>query len=317
MVIEKLNEKYIEEAVKLAQADYDMERKYVQALYDNDFKNELTQCLIDAFKCKYGALALENGKLKGFMGFLGPWDGHFGNVKGVFSPLFANAFSGENRGKTASRLFQHTSEEMVADGILSFAICTYSHNFDVTTSLTMNGFGVMCSDAIRKVDIPLNVEINTDYFYEEIHYSEAGCLLKLKNSLVRHMRKSPAYLPCSELTEDEFKKLCNMNKSRFFIVKDRLEVLGYVEVTNDGETFISEAPDMLNICGAYLDENYRGKNLFQSLLAFTLDKIKNNGVKYLGVDCETINPNAMRFWGKYFDSYTYSFHRRIDERIII
>ena len=32
-------------------------------------------------------------------------------------------------------------------------------------------------------------------------------------------------------------------------------------------------------------------------------------------DCETLNPTALNFWGKYFDPYTYSFARRIDERI--
>lgn len=44
--------------------------------------------------------------------------------------------------------------------------------------------------------------------------------------------------------------------------------------------------------------------------------MKNDGIKRIGVDCETINPTAFRFWGKYFDSYTYSFIRRIDERIM-
>ncbi|WP_346928919.1 hypothetical protein [Clostridium sp.] len=31
---------------------------------------------------------------------------------------------------------------------------------------------------------------------------------------------------------------------------------------------------------------------------------------------KTINPTALRFWEKYFDSYTYSFVRRVDERIL-
>jgi len=47
-------------------------------------------------------------------------------------------------------------------------------------------------------------------------------------------------------------------------------------------------------------------------------KENNNIIGYIeiGVDCETLNPNALRFWGKHFDNYTYSFARRIDERII-
>jgi len=66
----------------------------------------------DMFKSKYGVVAVEKGKLLGYLAFWGGWDGQFGNVKGSFSPLFANAITGVNRGKTASLLFQHASEEM-------------------------------------------------------------------------------------------------------------------------------------------------------------------------------------------------------------
>lgn len=34
-----------------------------------------------------------------------------------------------------------------------------------------------------------------------------------------------------------------------------------------------------------------------------------------GVDCETLNPTALRFWRKYFRPYTYSYIRRLDERV--
>jgi hypothetical protein len=48
---------------------------------------------------------------------------------------------------------------------------------------------------------------------------------------------------------------------------------------------------------------------------FIADKLKAEGVTYLGVDYETLNPTALNFWSKYFKPYTFSFARRIDERI--
>mgnify|MGYP000164355539 CR=1 FL=1 len=316
MLFEKLNEKYVEDAVKIAQAEYNMEQKYIEALYEKDYKDILTETLKDMFRSKYGAVAVERGKLLGYLGFWGGLDGQFGNVKGSFSPLFANAISGENRGKTISQLFEHVSEKMVREEILSFAICTYSHDVEITSSLTMNGFGIRCADAIRNVDKPLNINPNTEYNYEEIHYNDAGCLLSLKNDLVKHLRASPTYFPNDEFSEKDFMILCNKRKSRFFIAKDKLDVIGYIEIMNDGENFITVEPDMLNICGAYLKEKYRGKNILQSILLFTLEALKKDGIKRIGVDCETINPTALRFWGKYFDNYTYSFIRRVDERIL-
>jgi len=316
MIFEKFNEKYLDEAVKLAKAQYNMEQKHIEALYEKDYYDVLTDLLNDIFKINKGLVAIEKGKVLGYLGFWNGRNGHFGNVKGSYSPLFANAYGGENRDKIASLLFQHVSEEMIKEEILSYAICIYGHDTEVMSTLTMNGFGIRCSDAIRNVNKPLNIQINTEYTYEEIHYSEAVCLLSLKNSLMRHLRKSPTYFPNEEFSEESFVAMCNNRKSRFFVVKDNSDIIGYIEIMSDGETFITEEPDMLNICGAYLKENYRGENIFQSLLSFILETLKNEGIKRLGVDCEIINPTALRFWGKYFDSYTYSFVRRIDERIL-
>jgi len=202
MIFEKLDEKYIEDAVKLAEAQYNMEQKHIEALYQKDYKEILTVSLQDIFKGKYGAVAVEAGKVLGYLSFWGGFNGQFGNVKGSFSPMFANAYKGENRGKIASLLFQHASEKMIKEEILSYAICAYSHDTEIMTTLTMNGFGIRCSDAIRNVEKPLNIQINTDYSYDEIHYSKAGCLLSLKNSLARHLRKSPTYLPNEEFSEE-------------------------------------------------------------------------------------------------------------------
>lgn len=304
MIFEKLNEKYIEDAVKLAQAEYNMEQKQIEALYEKDYKDILTNSLNDMLNSKYGVVAVERGKLIGYLGFWGGWNGHFGKVRGSFSPLFANAIGGENRGKTASLLFQYASEEMIKEEILSFAICTYSHDVEVMASLTMNGFGIRCTDAIRNVDKSFHIPLNTEYTYEEIHYSNADCLLSLKNSLVRHLRKSPTYFPNDEFSEGNFTEMCLIRRSRFFVIKNKLEIIGYVEIMKDGETFITEEPDMLSIGGAYLKESYRGKNILQSLLSFVFETVKNEGIKRIGVDYETINPNALRFWGKYFNSYT-------------
>ena len=316
MIFEKLNEKYLEDAVRLAQAQYNMEQKHIEALYEKNYNDVLTDLLSDIFKNKHGLVAVERGKVLGYLSFWRSVNGHFGNVKGSFSPLFANTYSGENRGKIASLLFQYVSEEMIKEEILSYAICLYSHDAQVMKSLTMNGFGIRCGDGIRNINKPLNVEINTEYSYEEIHYSKAGCLLSLSNSLVRHMRKSPTYFLNEELSEEEFNEKCYNRQSRFFIAKDKSEIIGYLEVTNDGETFITEEPDYLHICGAYLKENYRGENIIQSLLSVVIETLKKDGINRLGVDFETINPTALRFWEKYFDSYTYSFVRRIDERIL-
>ncbi|MGN1181187.1 MAG: GNAT family N-acetyltransferase, partial [Suilimivivens sp.] len=62
-------------------------------------------------------------------------------------------------------------------------------------------------------------------------------------------------------------------------------------------------------------EEYRSKGVAKQLLDAMARRCMKEGKSYLGVDYETINPTALRFWTKYFEPYTYSFIRRIDERI--
>lgn len=51
------------------------------------------------------------------------------------------------------------------------------------------------------------------------------------------------------------------------------------------------------------------------MLDYAVDILEKEGYTRLGVDFESINPTADRFWSKYFTAYTQGVVRRIDERI--
>ena len=91
--------------------------------------------------------------------------------------------------------------------------------------------------------------------------------------------------------------------------------IGYMAITTGGENFLTENDEIYSICGAYAKKEYRSLKIANMLLDQIIEICKRDNKTYLGVDCETINPTALRFWGKHFTNYTYFFHRRIDERI--
>lgn len=310
-------QKYVEEAVELAMIEYENECTANKQLLVKNYRDTYKELISLIFKGKYGLVAVEDEKLVGYLMFWGGSEGHFGNVKGSFSPLFGSAFGGRDRQKTASLLFENISKIMIKDEILSFAICKYAHDKEIAEALILNGFGIRCSDAIRDLSKIDELKINSGCKYEEISYKKAGILLNLKNGLVKHLNSSPVYFPNPEFTAEKFAELCKKRKSRFFVAYDAGDKpVGYIEVSNDGETFISEDSDVLNICGTYVDFDYRNSSVAKELLNYTMKKLADEGVKYLGVDCETLNPTALRFWAKHFESYTYSFVRRVDERIL-
>lgn len=316
---EKFSETYIDEAVGLALCELEAERKHCPDLPDDNFTEKLTDLLHWLSSQPFGKVAICDGRLVGYLLFGGPWDGFFGNVKGVYSMLGGSAFSYEykNRGRLASMLFEQVAEDFVKSGAYSCAICRYAHDTDTARSFVFNGFGIRCSDAIReisKLNVPINLEAVT---FRELAADEFRAVEKLQGGLNKHLRNAPVFFPPKgDNFESWFASWIRKETMRIFVAKVDNEVIGFISINDTAENFITEYSGMKNICGAFFEEEYRGNGLAQALLAYVYDTLKAEGVTHLGVDCETLNPTALHFWGKHFTSYTYSFTRRIDERCV-
>lgn len=138
----------------------------------------------------------------------------------------------------------------------------------------------------------------------------------MQRGLHRHLLHAPVFFPLPDCGfEAWFSEWISRETMRIFAAKADGKVVGFISVDEYGEYFITEYDRMKNICGAYFMEEYRGIGIAQGLLAFVRDTLMAEGVTHLGVDCETMNPTALRFWTKNFTPYTYSFARRIDERV--
>lgn len=310
----KVDSNYVSEAVALAMTEYDRECTKCGQLIKSNYKEKLQELIENLFQTKYGIMALEKGKLIGYLCFYGPWDGFFGEVKGAFSPLGGSAFTGNDRNKMASLLFEKVSEELIKDEICSMAICIYAHDEEIAKSFVMNGFGIRCSDAIRDLKVNTDMHMKFDNIsFSELERGKYRDIRLLKVELAKHLSKGPIFLPTRISTIEEW---LNNDERRIFVAKENNEIIGYIEVGDEGENFITENKSMRSICGAYFMKEYRNNEIAANLLNYICEVLKSECICHLGVDCETLNPNALRFWGKYFQKYTYSFHRRIDERII-
>lgn len=314
MEFKKVNVEYVDDAIELALNEYNNECEKCGQLIKDNYKDKLKELVTELFKSKYGMVAIEDSKLIGYISFWDIRNEFFGECKGVFSPLGGNAFAGKDRNKLASLLFEKISQRLVDDGITSIAICRYAHDEEIQRSLVFNGFGIRCSDAVRDLnEIFEEKEIDKNISFCEIKKEEYKYIRDLKKGLITHLSKAPIFFftKPSDIEEN-----LNNNTDRIFVAKDADQIIGYIQIGNRGETFITENKFMKSICGTYLKPEYRNKNISEGLLHYVCNKLKEEGIASLGVDCETLNPTAFRFWGKYFENYTYSFHRRIDERII-
>ncbi|MBQ7981357.1 MAG: GNAT family N-acetyltransferase [Oscillospiraceae bacterium] len=316
ITFEKFTEKHIDEAVKLALAELEAERTHCPDLPCEDFSQHLTGILQWLSDQPFGKAAMCDEKLVGYLIFAGPWDGFFGDVKGVFSPLGGSAFSYEyeNRGRLASMLFASVAEEFVKQNVFSCALSRYAHDEEAAKSFILNGFGIRCSDFVRELSEFDSQTNSYNAVFKELSADEFKAVEQLQRGLHKHLAGAPAFYPSDDFDE-WFENWIKSDSMRIFAAEADGRIIGFISTDDTAENFITEHDKMKNICGAYFDENYRSNGIAQGLLAFIADTLKAEGVTHLGVDCETLNPTALNFWGKYFEPYTYSFARRIDERI--
>jgi GNAT superfamily N-acetyltransferase len=89
--------------------------------------------------------------------------------------------------------------------------------------------------------------------------------------------------------------------------------IGFIRLEPTAETFLSDHSSVMNVKGMYVVENERGNGVGTLLLNTVQKWLIQNKYPLCGVDFESINPSGSRFWLKYFNPYTYSLVRKIDE----
>ena len=313
MEIVRLKKEHIMEATKLALENYLEECRRVNALPEINSIPDLS-CFAEN---EFGVATFEGKKMLGFIGCFNPWDGAFdSNARGSFTPIHAHGCVKENRDIIYQRMYQKMAETLVENGVLYHGIALYEHDEDAISAYFHNGFGHRCGDAIRKMEIIQEVKGVIGIEFEEIASEEAKIVRALRRELKEHMGKSSCFMYQKPDEFENWVKERENNGSRIFVAKEQEKIIAFIEISDDAENFVTEIPEMKNICGAYCLPQYRGQMIVQNLLNYVIDVLQKEGYKYLGVDYESFNPTAYHFWRKYFEPYTCSVTRRIDERIL-
>ena len=323
---EKLNENHFNEIIAMINSDFKIQATKCPELLEINDDAKLRNLLNFISTQNYSKVVLIQNKVAGFVAFLNAWDGFFGNAKGTFSPFGTSAFLQKNdfgiaREKIISMTISEMMADMVKDGITSFALSYFESDAYFMKTLVLLGFGIRCSDAIaftkdviEKTDsVPLKDVCPENISFRELPKDEKNLVRDLRLKLAGHLASSPIFFPTNMETYDQWFKNDDI---RVFAAFNEEKIVGFISISSEGETYFSENDSMTNICGTYFDPSLRGTGIPQKLLNYVCKTVQDEGKKIIGVDYETLNPTALNFWTKYFKPYTYSFARRIDERIL-
>lgn len=263
------------------------------------------------------AAVQDDGTLLGFWGCAGPWEKEYGSeARGIFTPLHAHGAVRENREGIYRRMYQFLAGKLAEKGIAYHSIALYARDTAALSGLFTYGFGMRCVDAVRSME---GISISgRSGIAEEILCHESGQadfpeIRKMRACLGKHLGESPCFIMMSDADMENWQRRKESGGVRVFTAWCGERPVAYLEITDGGENFATEVWEMRNICGAYCLPAYRGQGIMQLLLNFVIRTLQAEGYTLLGVDFESINPNAWGFWNKYFSAYTYSLTRRIVE----
>lgn len=255
-------------------------------------------------------VAVAHGELIGYLGFLPPFSGAFGNCIGAFSPLHACACFGKDPSRTFSELLSFSMEVLYRQGVTSVAVCRYAHEDSILRTLVFSGFGIRCSDLMRRT-APAAAACD-GYTFRTASPSDTPHLLSLYNSLEAHMASSPIFMPKTPWSNERLASVLD----HILVACKEDQPIAALLLEQNGETFLDAQPNTMHISSTFCHPDHRGTGVMHALVDFASDLAYRNGTRFLGVDCETLNPPAFRFWQKHFTPFTYSAVRRLDERLL-
>ena len=149
------------------------------------------------------------------------------------------------------------------------------------------------------------------YAVRRMRSGEEEAVARLANALEEHMERAPVLLPQNRVTAQMV-----ADWDAVYVACDEGGAFAFLIVEEGGETFVDELPGTRHVGKAYCKLEHRGGGAMPALLAAAQRDLAAQGIARLGVDCETLNPPAYRFWRRHFSAFTYSAVRRLDERLM-
>ena len=307
--IKPLETKHIDTVAEIALENYSLEKTHVSALKGMDisyYSNKLHSLLSDGI----GNIAFENGAIIGYLAFHVNIERQYAN-----SPLHGYGIRHTKRGEILNRLFQDTAAALGEKFYKNLRVNVYAHDIEILRTYIMSSFVMDTTDVIRDTEISINA-ITVNYTFKEIDKNELliykDDVIELYRNLINHLRASPIFYQCNEFLpiEERFNDFLSDN-IRIFAVFDKSKLVGMV-ISEPSDIGISmEDSHAMGLGDLFVATDYRGKGIAASLLEFANSELRNSGVNRLFVTHGTINPTARKFWGKYFESYSFSMSRQI------
>ena len=259
-----------------------------------------------------GVVARRHGQVVGCLQAVGPINEFRPSGQGVYAPITSCLAENAHADHVFTTMLTALGEVAAFAGTTLAAFTCFPHHTRLNASLTQNGFGVRCADAVTLIsDLSADVP-DSGLTIDEVHWRDVAQLAEVKESLAAHLASSPMHMEHFQFTPEFLAWKSEQRESVHIVARDGDRIVGFIEATYEGENYLTRSPQMRNICGAGVLPAYRNRGVMRALLVALANTYREEGIVTLGVDYETFNPNARGFWERFFVPYTWSWERRFD-----
>lgn len=262
---------------------------------------------IAAFTIDGRALAArEGGRLVGFMA--AERDAGFGRA---YSPEWAHAAVPGGR-RILEALYAAAARRWLDEGLRVHVIGTLDGLDDEAEAFNWLGFGAFVVDAIRGVEpLPADaapaVPDDAGIRVRRATLDDLDSVVALEAGLRRHLLTSPVFLVLPPpRTADEQRARLGDPSFATFLAEDVGGSLAYLRIgpcADDVATVVRDA-DTASITGAFTLADRRGAGIATSLVDTGIAWARQHDYVRCGVDFESANLEAVRFWTRWFEPVT-------------
>jgi GNAT superfamily N-acetyltransferase len=208
-------------------------------------------------------------------------------------------------------LYTVAAERWTAAGARAHWLSVLADDRGAVEAFTWLGFGHQVVNAIRDL---APIEPGHGLAVRAATAADVGILQELEDRLREHLTQSPTLLPPTPARspEDQRRRIEDPAGAVLLAITDGREV-GYMLVgpVADDVAAIVQDPGTASISGAFVRPEWRRSGVAETLLAAAIEWARRNGYERLGVDFESANMLASRFWLRHFAPVTYAMVRRL------
>jgi GNAT superfamily N-acetyltransferase len=260
-------------------------------------------------------VALEGETVVAYLGWREYADFRWSGRRGAHSPEHGHAAVAGRSAEAWAALYPVASGRWFASGCSVHALTCLAGDPALEGALVTSGFGMLLHDAIRPLTA-IAASASPGLRVRLAIADDASALAQLEVEHRQHYGTAPTLMIAPEPdTEAVLRQLIETPPSAIWLVEADGRPQGFLrfELESHGAVGISLSSTTISITGAYVRPAWRGRGAARGMLARALEHYRALGFERMAVDYETINPQAVSFWPRYFDVVAVSY-MRVPER---